>query len=154
MTDAADATFPGDRLGAEMRAICARYMGAAAGLPEPINSCRLHPDALPFARTLNGRSGCVGCLQDPGNLDPSDKGVDGIDVDGGETRCPRCRGVVYVVPNTAGTMSVYDQSGELHTHRITPFGQEARELRRGRPIEEDPSPAPPRRRDLWERDEA
>ncbi len=130
-------TWPTDYLGAEMRALCAQYQADAAALPWPINSCPLHPDALPGARTINGRQGCVGCLQDPGNLDPADKGVDGVDVDGGETRCPRCAGVVYVVVNAAGVLVAYDQSGETHTHRVIPFGQEARELRRGRPIEED-----------------
>ncbi len=142
MPDAADATFPGDRLGAEMRALCAQYQADAAALPWPINTCPLHPNDLPFQRTMNGRRGCVGCLQDPGNLDPSDKGIDGVDVDGGETRCPRCADVVYVVVNTAGVLVVYDQSGATHTHRVTPFGQEARELRRGRPIQPDEPPAP------------
>ncbi len=130
MSDAADATFPGDRLGKAVRALIDRNLAEAAALPWPINSCPIHPNALPGERTINGRQGCVGCLQDPGNLDPADKGIDGVDVDGGETRCPRCAGVVYVVVNAGGVLVAYDQSGSPHTHRAIPFGQEAREARR------------------------
>ncbi len=145
-------TWPTDYLGDEMRALCERNLAEAAALPWPINTCRAHPDALPGERTIYGRQGCIGCLQDPGNLDPADKGIDGVDVDGGETRCPRCAGVVYVVLNAAGVLVAYDQSGETHTHRVIPFGQEARELRRGRPIQQDEPPRD-RPRPMWDRPE-
>ncbi len=121
----------------EMQELCDRYILEAANLPDPINSCPLHPQALPFERTMNGRLGCVPCLTDPFNLDADDRAPDGVDVDGGETRCPVCSAVVMVRPNPVGDMAVYEESGLLHTHRFVPFGQEARELRRGRPIEED-----------------
>jgi hypothetical protein len=130
MIDAADAQFPGDHLGDEMRALIARTLAEAAALPAPINTCRAHPDALPGERTIYGRQGCVGCLQDPGNLDPADKGIDGVDVDSGETRCPRCAGMVSVVLNAAGVLVAYDQSGAPHSHRRISFGQAARDARR------------------------
>lgn len=58
-----------DLMGSEMHDLCARYLSEAANLPDPINSCPLHPDALPAERTMNGRRGCVGCVVSPFNLD-------------------------------------------------------------------------------------
>lgn len=105
-----------DYLGGEMRALCERYVAEEAALPEPINSCRLHPDALLWQRTWNGRQGCVGCLTDPGNLDAHDADP-GVDVDAGETRCPGCRVSVVIRETQSGVWLAYDPDGHAHRHR-------------------------------------
>jgi hypothetical protein len=74
--------------------------------------CLFHPDALPGERTLLGRMGCAGCLADPGNLDARG-GLDPLDVDGGEARCPQCRTTVRLRA-TPQAVLVCNPSGPIH----------------------------------------
>lgn len=93
--------------------------------------CPLHPDALPFEITMNGRLGCAPCLADPWNLDPVPE-FDGIEVDDGETRCPHCQTVVHLEPTAHGAWLAHDGAG-VHRHPrdyAIPIGHEAREKRR------------------------
>jgi hypothetical protein len=96
-----------------------------------VNSCPLHPDALPFEVTMNGRLGCAPCLGSDLNLDPTPL-FEPIDVDAGETRCPQCGVGVRLQQARSGAFVACEEEG-VHRHPVdfaVPFGLEAREQRR------------------------
>jgi hypothetical protein len=112
----------------------------AAGL------CLFHTDLLPMDCTLVGRTGCVGCLLSRRNLDPT-PALEPIDCDGGETRCPACQDVVQVRLGASGVLLGRSADGRVHRHPVDyaiPVGQEARDHRRAKPLEQIPA---------WERPE-
>ncbi len=125
MSDAADAEFPGDRLGAEMRALVEQYETEAAEIQQgrpPLTDegrCWYHPDLLPMETTLAARHGCIGCQLSRNNLDPhyaAEEPVPVIDCDWehGVALCPCCSAVVRIVPRQRFTPRVVDADGRAH----------------------------------------
>ena len=72
----------------------------------------------PVLITLHGRQGCVACRWHPRNLDELLVPIlEPLDVDGGETLCPRCRAAVFVRPMASGGCLVVNPDGTQHRHR-------------------------------------
>ena len=82
--------------------------------------------------TLMARAGCVACQCSKYNLDGS-PALEPLDIDAGETRCPRCGAPLSLCATRSGAFVAIDDSGQVHRHPVAfvvAVGQMARVARR------------------------
>jgi hypothetical protein len=131
----------GPRWTAELLALRERIL-AEAGLTPEQYTCPVPATGSPSEITLHGRTGCTDCRLDGRNLDRFDMPAPAfVEVDAGQTRCPRCRSVVQVRVLWDGRCVVANEDGTAHRH-AAPAPPSART-----PAPEAAPPRPP----AWER---